>query len=188
MGRAPRRSRLNKDPAMNQAEPARRSLPARYAHRAALLAVFGVWVIFAWPGLSLQFATLDYWRQRLAGRSLEERAAIVDYPAYSVARQVEEVVPPAACILFLAYTGPEHVNYYKTRFDYYLYPRRVRIAANTDAQAKNCGYLAVFRDAPANLAEEPFRGVWDEGRLQHRLASLEKVYSGPNLDIYHIRR
>jgi len=188
VGRAPRRSQLSKDPAGDHPEPAPRSLPARYAHRAALLAVFGVWVSIAWPGLSLQFATLDYWRQRLGGRTPEERAAIVDYPAYSVARRVEEVVPPAACVLFLAYTGPEHVNYYKTRFDYYLYPRRVRIAAGTGATAENCGYLAVFRDAPANLAEEPFRGVWDEGWLHHRLATLEKVYSGPNLDIYRARR
>lgn len=112
---------------------------------------------------------------------------MVDYPAYVVAEQVQQATPPDACVLFLAYTGPEHVNYYKTRFDYYLYPRWVRIDANSAAAAENCRYLAVFRDASRNLAEEPFRGHWDEDQLRHRLASMEKIHAGPHVEIYRSR-
>lgn len=153
-------------------------------HRILLLALLAVWVLIAWPSLSRQFAALEYWKSRLAGRPLSERAAMVDYPAYIVAEQVKQVTPRDACILFVAYTGPEHVNYYKTRFDYYLYPRRVRIQADTGAVAENCPYIAVFRDSQRNLAEEAFRGHWDEDQLRHRLAPLEKLHAGPHVDIY----
>jgi hypothetical protein len=156
-------------------------------HRIALLGLFGIWVVVAWPSLSLQFATLDYWKQRLGDRSPTQRAEVMDFPAYPVAEQLQQRVPPDACILFLAYTGPEHVNYYKTRFDYYLYPRRVKIFADTGATAENCGYIAVFRDAQTNLREEPFRGVWSEEQLQRRLAHLQKLYTGPNLEIFRDR-
>ncbi|HYM12832.1 MAG TPA: hypothetical protein VEU62_18990 [Bryobacterales bacterium] len=141
----------------------------------------------AWQPVSRQFDSLDYWRSRFDDRPMAERAAMIDYPAYIVAGRVKQVTPPDACILFLSYTGPEHVNYYKTRFDYYLYPRRIRIDASTAATAENCPYLAVFRDAPANLAEEPFRGHWDDNQLQHRLAALEKIYSGDHVEIYRSR-
>ena len=158
-----------------------------YPHRILLLGIFGLWVALAWPGLSRQFAKLEYYRNQLGERSVSERAALLDYPAYVVAEQVRRVTPDDACILFLSYTGPEHVNYYKTRFDYYLYPRRVRIYADTGAVAENCPYVAVFRDAPRNLAEEPFRGVWNEDQLRHRLASMDKIYAGPHLEIYRPR-
>lgn len=156
-------------------------------HRIALFALFGAWVWIAWPSLSIQFATLDYWKQRLGDRSVTERAEMVDFPAYQVAEQVQQVVPASACVLFLAHTGPEHVNYYKTRFDYYLYPRRVQIYADAGATAENCDYVAVFRDAQSNLREEPFRGAWNEEQLQHRLAHLEKVHVGANVEIYRGR-
>ncbi len=155
-----------------------------YAHRVALLALFGVWVAVAWKPLGQQYAALETWRGRLADQPMEERRKLVDYPAYVVAQQVLSVTPPEACILFLAYTGPEHVNYYKTRFDYYLYPRRVLIQANWDAKAEGCGYLAVFQDSPSNLREEPFRGSWDQARLQERLAGMRQVLAGPHLAVY----
>ena len=155
-----------------------------YAHRILLLALFGVWVLVAWPPLSRQFTNLELRRGQLGDRTVAQRAAILDYPAFGVAQQVKRVTPSGACILFLAYTGPEHVNYYKTRFDYYLYPRRIRILADSGAVAENCEYVAVFRDSDANLAEEPFRGHWNEDQLQHRLTGLEKIHSGRHIDIY----
>ena len=155
-----------------------------YAHRVLLLALFGVWVWIAWPPLARQFANLEVWQQRLADRPMAERVALVDYPAYIVAEQVKQATPVDACVLFLAYTGPEHVNFYKTRFDYYLYPRRIRVEANTGAVAENCEYLAVFRDTQRNLAEEAFRGVWNEDQLRHRFAPLRKIHSGPHLELY----
>ncbi len=157
------------------------------AHRLLLLALFALWVAFAWTPLSQQFSASEQWQERLADRSLSERAGLIDYPAYIVAEQVKQVTPPDACILFLSYTGPEHVNYYKTRFDYYLYPRRVRIYANTGAEAENCPYLAVFRDSPRNLAVEAFGGVWNEDQLRQRLAHLKKIHSDPHVEIYRQR-
>jgi hypothetical protein len=158
------------------------------AHRILLGALFAVWVAAAWRPLERQYAALDAWRARLAGRPVEERAALVDYPAYLVARQILPATPPDACILFLAYTGPEHVNYYKTRFDYYLYPRRVLIHADTGATAENCSYLALFHDSPANLREEPFRGAWDDEQLRARLAGLEPVLAGQHVALYREKR
>ena len=160
---------------------------SRYAHRIALLVLFGLWVLVAWQPLEQQFYALDQWRDRLAERPMADRAALVDYPAYLVAEQVKQVAPENSCILFLSYTGPEHVNFYKTRFDYYLYPRRVFIQANSGATAKDCEYLAVFRDASQNLKDEPFAGVWNEDELKHRLAPLRKVLTGPHLEIYRPR-
>jgi len=155
-----------------------------HAHRILLLALFGVWVLIAWPPLTRQFTNLEVWQQRLADRPMAERVAMVDYPAYIVAEQVKQATPADACVLFLAYTGPEHVNFYKTRFDYYLYPRRIRVESNTGAVVENCEYLAVFRDTPRNLAEEAFRGVWNEDQLRHRLAALREIASGPHLELY----
>jgi len=158
-----------------------------YRHRILLLALFGLWALVAWPPLERQFSALGQWRQRLAGRTIEERAAVLDYPAYLVAGQVRQATPAGACLLFLGYTGPEHVNYYKTRFDYYLYPRRILVHANSSASAEGCGYLAVFRDSPQNLQVEPFAGVWNEEQLGQRLAGLEKVHAGPHLELYRLR-
>jgi len=154
------------------------------AHRVLLLGLFALWVLVAWRPLTQQFSALDQWKQRLAGHAMAERATMVDYPAHLVAEQVRQVTPANACILFLSYTGPEHVNYYKTRFDYYLYPRRILIHANSGAAADGCAYLAVFRDSNANLQVEPFAGVWNEGQLRERLGALEKVHSGPHLELY----
>jgi len=154
------------------------------AHCILLAALFAAWVLIAWPPLARQFAALQQWERRLAGRPMDRRPEIVDYPAFLVAEQIQKATPPGACVLFLAHTGPEHVNYYKTRFDYYLYPRRVVIHANTGAVAEGCSYLAVFRDSTANLREEPFRGHWNDEQLGQRLAALDKIRSGPHLELY----
>lgn len=157
------------------------------AHRILLAALFGVWVLVAWPKLSEQFASLEQWRERIGDRAIEERAALIDYPAWNVAQQLRQATPDDASILVLAYTGPEHVNYYKTRFDYYLYPRRVRIEANSGAAAGDSRFLAVFRDSQPNLRQEAFAGVWNEGELRQRLASLEKILAVQHLELYRVR-
>jgi hypothetical protein len=152
-----------------------------------LAGLFALWVLVAWPKLSEQFASLETWRSRLADRPMAERLALVDYPAYIVAEQVRQKTPADACILFVSYTGPEHVNYYKTRFDYYLYPRRVQVRADTGAATHDCPYLAVFRDSLNNLKVEPFAGAWNEEQLSHRVAGLEKVHAGAHLELYRVR-
>ncbi len=124
---------------------------------------------------------------QLGDRTMAQRASILDYPAYGVALQVKRATPDDACILFLAYTGPEHVNYFKTRFDYYLYPRHIKIYADTGAAAEDCPYLAVFRDSDTNLKEEPFRGIWNQGQLKRRLAAMERIHSGGHIEIYRAR-
>ena len=146
--------------------------------------LFAVWVLVAWPRISEQFSSLEQWRERLAGRSLPERLAAIDYPAFVVAEQVRERTPGDACVLFLAYTGPEHVNYYKTRLDYYLYPRRVLVDAHSGRSEAGCAFLAVFRDSAQNLQIEPFRGVWNEDDLKQRLAALDRIHAGPHLQLY----
>ncbi len=158
-----------------------------HAHRILLVALFVLWALVAWPRLSEQFSSLEQWRDRLADRSMAERLVVIDYPAYVVAEQVRQATPPDACVFFISYTGPEHVNYYKTRFDYYLYPRRVLVDANTGRTAEHCAYVAIFRDSPQNLQVEPFRGVWNEEELGQRLAAMEKVHSGPHLELYRLR-
>jgi hypothetical protein len=158
-----------------------------HAHRVLLLALFAAWVAVAWSPLAQQFSALDEWRARLAGRPLRERAALLDFPAYIVAYEAAQATPPDACILFLAYTGPEFVNYHKTRLDYHLYPRRVHVRADTGAQVENCEFVAVFRDAPANLKVEPFRGHWDEQQLRERLAGMDRVAAGQQVEVYRRR-
>lgn len=158
------------------------------AHRLLLVGLFGAWVAVAWRPLANQYTALESWQRRLADQPIEQRAVVVDYPAYLVAQQLLPVTPANACILFLAYTGPEHVNFYKTRFDYYLYPRRVLIHANVDAREPDCPYVAVFQDSPANLREEPFRGVWDEARLRERIAGMEQVLAGQHVALFREKR
>jgi len=152
-----------------------------------LLALFALWVLIAWPSLSQQFAKLESSWDKLGDRTTPQRASMLDYPAYGAALQVKRATPDDACILFLAYTGPEHVNFFKTRFDYYLYPRHIKIYADSGAIAENCPYLVVFHDADANLSEEPFRGVWNEEQLRRRVAGMEHIQSGRHIEIYRSR-
>ena len=144
-------------------------------------------MLVEWPNLEEQWATTSRVRAELGALSWDERAAAVDPPGYRVAQQIARAVPPGGCVLVLAYTGPEHVGYYRARFQYYLYPRRVRFADRTDAPAGDCGHLAVFRDTPANLAQEPFRGHWDPGALTRRTAGLEKLFSGEQVEVFRGR-
>ncbi len=152
--------------------------------RLILLGLLAVWMFFEWPNLEEQVSNTGQARASLAALSWEERAAAIDQPGYRVAQQIAQAVPPNACALVLAYTGPEHINYYRARFGYYLYPRRVRFSDHTDASADGCGFLAVFRDTPANLAQEAFRGRWDQAELKARTAAMTKLFSGEQVEIF----
>ncbi len=122
----------------------------------------------------------------LAGRTVDERTALLDNPGFRVAEEIELAVPANSCVLVLAYSGPAAVDYYQARLAYYLYPRRVRVADRVSARADGCEYLAVFRDSPQNLAAEPFRGAWDEQQFERRLASLDLVSDGDFADIFRV--
>ena len=83
-------------------------------------------------------------------------------------------------------TKPEFPDYYQSRFAYFLYPRKVIVFDAVDANQDGCGYLAVFRDTPRNLASEPFAGRWNQADLGKRLSGLEPVQSGELTRIYRV--
>lgn len=146
--------------------------------------LLAVWMLVAWPHLSEQYWTTERVRASLAPLSWEERAAAIDQPGYQVGRDIAKVVPPGACVVVLAYTGPEHLRYYRSRFPYYLYPRRVRFSDHTGESGERCEYLAVFRDTPQSLAQEPFRGHWDERQLAERTARMTNILTAQRLEVF----
>src|SRR5690606_25785165 len=126
--------------------------------------------------------------QALSGADAERRATLVDNPAFPVGHALASATPDDACILVLAYAGPAAVDYYNARLDYLLYPRRVRVTADvSDAAPEGCGYLAVFRDPPQNLAAEPFAGNWDEAALAARIEGAERLQAGDAVMLYKLR-
>ncbi len=141
-------------------------------------------MLIAWPHILEQYSSVAQARAALAPLSREDRAAALDQPGYGVAREIARAVPSRACVLVLARTGPEHVKYYQARFAYYLYPRKARVTDRADAAESGCAYLAVFRDTPANLAQEPFPGHWDEAQLAARLARLTKIHADESVEIF----
>ncbi len=155
-----------------------------YPDRVVLLALLGAWVLAAWPHLAEQFSRTEQARAALSSLSWQERTAQLDQPGFQAAEQIARAVPSAGCVLVLCYAGPEHLRYYRSRFAYYLYPRRVRFSDRTEEPAGGCGYLAVFRDLPQNLAQEPFRGHWDEHRLEERTGGMGKILGGERLQIF----
>lgn len=157
-----------------------------YPDRVALLVLLGAWMLLAWPHLAEQFSRAEQAQAALASLSWQERAAQLDQTGFPTAEQIARAVPGTGCVVVLCYAGPEHLRYYRSRFAYYLYPRRVRFSDRTE-EAAVCEYLAVFRDWPQNLAQEPFRGHWDERRLLERTAGMRQVLSGERLQIFTSR-
>jgi hypothetical protein len=151
-----------------------------------LLILLLLWLAIAAPGLSERYSTLTQIRDRLGARPIEERAALLDNPALAVGREIAQAVPPRSCVAVLAYAGPAAVEYYRARFGYLLYPRRVQVFADAAASAEDCEFLAVFRDSRQNLAAEPFQGSWDETELERRLQPLERVADGA-VRVYRVR-
>lgn len=156
----------------------------RTGNHILLLALLATWMLVAWPHLSEQFSTTSRALAALSSLSWEERAAALDQPGYSVARQIAGAVPSRSCVLVLSHTGPEHLRYYRARFQYYLYPRRVRFSDHTNEPGAGCEYLAILRDSAQNLAQEPFRGHWEEREIAQRTARMKKIISGEQVEIF----
>lgn len=123
----------------------------------------------------------------LGGGAAERRAALLDNPAFPVAHAIAKAVPPEACVDVAAYAGPAAIDYYNARFDYLLYPRRVTVAPDVTVSTPDCGFLAVFRDTPQNLAAEPFSGNWDQAALTARTANAERVGGDGAVMVYKLR-
>jgi len=151
-----------------------------------LYLVLALWAALALPGLAEQWETSARVRELLAGKSYEERASLVDHPAYPVARQIEAAVPERGCVTILAQAGPEALDYYNARFDYLLYPRRAQAFADSSAEMAGCDYLAVFRDTPQNLQASPFEGRWNEAEIEARTAEAEPVARGSAVTVYRL--
>jgi hypothetical protein len=141
-------------------------------------------MLVAWPHLSEQFSNTERARAALGPLTWDQRAAAVDQPAFQLAREIARLVPDRGCVLMLAYAGPEHLRYYRSRFAYYLYPRRVRLTDQSSESASGCSYLAVFRDSRQSLAQDPFRGHWDDHELAARTAQMSKLFSSPQLEVF----
>ena len=141
----------------------------------ALFVLLLFWLAIAAPGLSERYAKLSETRNLLGDRSPAERSSLLDNPAVTVAGEISRAVPADGCVAVLAYAGPAAIDYYRARFAYLLYPRRVEVFADAAASAESCEFVAVFRDTRQNLAAEPFQGVWDEAELGQRLQSLDPV-------------
>lgn len=146
-----------------------------------------LWLAIVAPGLSERYAKRNEIDTLLGSRSPAERSALLDNPAVPVTREISQLVPEEGCVTILAYAGPAAIDYYRARFAYLLYPRRVQVFADATASAEDCEFVAVFRDTRQNLAAEPFQGVWDEAQLDERLQSLEPLASDGPVRVYRTR-
>lgn len=139
-----------------------------------LLALLVAWMVLTWPNLEEQWATTQQAWAALGGTKWEERGA-VEWPAgFRAVRDIGQGTPADACVVVLALTSPQKLEYYRARSPYYLYPRRVRWADRPDAALEDCRYVAVFRE----------EGRWDEEKLQARLSGRTRVFAGERVEIY----
>jgi len=152
--------------------------------RIALLALLLLWFAVAAMPLAKQFLQASQMRVELAGKSVSERTAYFDNPAFQAAEEIAQAVPADGCVVILAYAGPDAAQYYQARFRYLLYPRDVRVLAGTSASVEGCGHLAVFYDSPEHLSQSPFSGTWDARALRERLQSLRRLLVTDTVDIY----
>jgi hypothetical protein len=145
-----------------------------------------LWLLIAAPGLAERYAKWNDAQHLLARHTPDERSALLDTPAFPVAREIARSAPPHSCVTVLAYAGPAAIDYYRARLAYLLYPRRVQVFADAAAAAENCEFLAVFRDSRKNLAAEPFQGSWDETGLERRLGPLESIATDGPVRLYRV--
>lgn len=146
-------------------------------------------LVLAWLGLAAGPLAQTYedgarFREALADRNLDERLAALDNPGYRIAQQLMEAVPADGCVVVFAYAGPAAIDYYRSRFNYFLYPRRVSVFPNTSADVGDCDYAAVFRDTPQNLAAAPFEGTWNTEALADRLTGFRLAAESEAVKIY----
>jgi len=125
-------------------------------------------------------------RAALSGRGAAERTAYFDNPGLQATEEIARVVPPENCVTILAYAGPDAAEYYRARFRYLLYPRRVVLATDSAAESENCDYLAVFRDSAQNLRQSPYQGSWDQEGLKQRLALSRRLAASDFVDIFQL--
>ena len=152
--------------------------------RLASWSILAITLAVTAPSLADQWDRSSRLRGLLAGQSVAERARTVDNPAFAVADEIANVVPSDSCVSVLAYAGTDAIDYYDARFDYLLYPRRVRVVTDSDSPFEHCAFVAVFRDTPANLAASPFEGRWDEVTLSIRLAELDSVHRSDQVEVF----
>ena len=143
--------------------------------RFVLLALLLAWMVLTWPNLEEQWGTTRQAWAALRKTKWDERGA-VEWPAgFRAAREIGENTPSDACVVVVALTSPQKLEYYRARFPYYLYPRRARLSDQVDAAAvEGCGYEAVFRE----------EGRWDEETLKTRLAPRSRVFAGERVELY----
>ena len=151
-----------------------------------LAALFVVWLALAAPPLRTQFDKTLRTRTLFEGRDAAERTSMFDNPGFRVAQELINAVPPNECVVVLAYAGPAAIDYYQSRFAYYLYPRKVLVFDTVSATAADCRYLAVFRDSAQNLANEPFAGHWNQAELGERVGALAHVRAGELAEVYRV--
>ncbi len=152
--------------------------------RLAAWLLLAVWALVSAPGLFNQWSRSGDLRRAVGARDAEAAAELLDAPVFPAAQQIASVVPDEGCVLVLAYAGTEAADYYRARLDYLLYPRGASVSTDSSASRADCSYLAVLRDTPQNLQAAPFRGQWDERALSIRLASLELLHRGDNVEVY----
>ncbi len=151
-----------------------------------LAALLVAWLALAAPPLRTQIDKTLRTRTLFEGRGAAERTSLLDNPGFRVAQEIGAAVPPDACVVVLAYAGPAAIDYYQSRFAYYLYPRKVLVFDEIAAKEDECRYLAVFRDSAQNLANEPFAGRWNQADLSKRLNALDHVRAGELTEVYRV--
>ena len=151
-----------------------------------LAALLAAWLALAAPPLRTQIDKTLNTRALFEGRDTAERTSLLDNPGFRVAQEIGSAVPLNECVVVLAYAGPAAIDYYQSRFAYYLYPGKVLVFDEVSATAADCRYLAVFRDTAQNLANEPFAGSWNQADLSQRLSSLGHVQTGELTQIYRV--
>ena len=151
-----------------------------------LAALLVAWLALAAPPLRTQIDKTLRTRVLFEGRGADERTSLLDNPGFRVAQEIGAAVPPDECVVVLAYAGPAAIDYYQSRFAYYLYPRKVLVFDAVSATAGDCRYLAVFRDTAQNLANEPFAGHWNQAELGERVGALDHVRAGELSEVYRV--
>jgi len=152
----------------------------------ALAALLVAWLALAATPLRTQIEKTLRTRTLFEGRDAAERTSMFDNPGFRVAQEIGGAVPADECVVVLAYAGPAAIDYYQSRFAYYLYPRKVLVFDEIAAKEDECRYLAVFRDTEQNLASEPFAGRWNQADLSKRLNALDHVQAGELAEVYRV--
>jgi hypothetical protein len=109
-----------------------------HARNLGLLALLLAWSYLCWPNWEEQWAVTGQAWAAFGNVPWEERGA-VEWPAgFKLVREIQRAVPPGRCVVVVAKTTPEKLAYYRGRFPYYLYPRRVWLVDRPEAAPAGC--------------------------------------------------